>query len=364
MAMTERMNEFKTRLKNLPMAGRPALNHEDWRFSPQELWENLTSLQDDCGKTSLTGESICKLKELPEDAQGRIMDVLETTPWETPLPFLNAMDAHICCARVIRLAQGEVREEPLVVDLSERTSGFLPAPLIILFEAGSKGRVILRTTGTTPMVESLRIICEAGSHGFVDIFEKTEGTWAIFEQATILDKAQLTHTFLSLGHGIKRRELTLLLKGKEAMAHARSSYLSRFNDSKELLIRQRHTGEKSISLVKEKGVAADSAYNVLNGMIQVRNGAAGSEAYLTNNNLLLNDGARSHSIPRLEIEENDVKCSHSSTTSLLEPTQIFYLKSRGLSEQEARQLLIESFLEEALVEADASLVRELTQIFE
>ncbi len=92
------------------------------------------------------------------------------------------------------------------------------------------------------------------------------------------------------------------------------------------------------SIVKEKG------RTIFQGLINVGEHGALTDAYLTNNNIILNDSARADSIPALKIQNNDVKCSHGSTTGKIDPHQVFYLTSRGLSHEEAKSLILEGFL--------------------
>lgn len=356
----ERITNYKNKIKEMiPFSQKPLANHEYWKGSPNSLWNDLISLQDKCGMTTIEGPYIKKLKELPEESKNFLLDDIENYSWEDNLPFLLAMDSHICCSRVIHIAKNEQIEETIFIDLSQRIPGFMPAPLILFLEENSKAHVVIQTKGRVPMVESLRIVCHKNSNLQIDILENSSSTWAIFEQVILKEKAILKHTFLSLGKGLKRRDLILNLEGDESQVIAKSSYLGGENDHREFIVKQKHKGKNTISDVVEKGVAQGSAYNVLNGIIQIFPKASGSQAYLTNNNLLLNDGVRSYSIPRLEIEENDVKCSHSSTTSLLEPLQIFYLKTRGFSQGEAEKILVESFLEEPLLSSDNLLKEEL-----
>lgn len=356
----ERISDYKKKVKEMiPLSQKPWSNHEYWKGSPTSLWNDLTGLQDKCGMTTLEGPYISKLKELPEESQQSLLDDIEKYNWEDNLEFLLAMDSHICCSRVLHIPKNEKVKEVLFLDLSQRIPGFMPAPLILFLEENSQAHIVLQTKGRVPMIESLRIICHKNSHLQVDILEKSTSTWAIFEQAILKEKSTLKHTFLSLGEGIKRRELNLHLEGNESQAIAKSSYLGKEEDHKEFIVKQKHKGKNTISDVVEKGVAQNNAYNILNGIIQIFPKASGSQAYLTNNNLLLNDGVRSYSIPRLEIQENDVKCSHSSTTSLLEEVQIFYLKTRGFNQAEAEKILVESFLEEPLLSSNDLLKEEL-----
>ena len=98
-------------------------------------------------------------------------------------------------------------------------------------------------------------------------------------------------------------------------------------------------------------------------MIRVDHDALSTDAYLTNNNLILSEEARSDSIPTLQINTDEVRCSHGSTTGKLDPRQLYYLYSRGYSPAEAKRILVRGFLEEliavypeAVAERVASLV--------
>ena len=92
-----------------------------------------------------------------------------------------------------------------------------------------------------------------------------------------------------------------------------------------------------------KGILDGSSRGVFNGLVQVRPGAQKTDAVQMNRNLLLSREALVHSVPQLEILADDVKCRHGSTTGQLDPLAIFYLRSRGIGETEARSLLTYAF---------------------
>jgi Fe-S cluster assembly protein SufD len=112
-----------------------------------------------------------------------------------------------------------------------------------------------------------------------------------------------------------------------------------------------------------KGVLDDSSRGVFRGTIYVSPGAQKTDGYQHNPNLLLSEDALANSVPQLEIFADDVKCSHGSTTGDVEDEWIFYLRSRGLSERAAQDLLTYSFagevVEDISIEPARSLVREL-----
>ena len=97
-----------------------------------------------------------------------------------------------------------------------------------------------------------------------------------------------------------------------------------------------------------KGIVTDRATGVFNGCIYVQQAAQQTHAFQTNNNWVLSDDAKVHTKPQLEIWADDVKCSHGATIGQLDAQQLFYLRSRGLSEATARQLLLQAFASEVM----------------
>ena len=92
----------------------------------------------------------------------------------------------------------------------------------------------------------------------------------------------------------------------------------------------------------------DEAVGAFSGLIKVLKGASKTEAYQSNRNIIGNDGARVYSKPTLEIYDDDVKCSHGSAIGQLDETQIFYMRTRGLSEDQARFLLKQAFMADVI----------------
>ena len=101
----------------------------------------------------------------------------------------------------------------------------------------------------------------------------------------------------------------------------------------------------------------DRATNVFNGKVFVRKDAQKINAFQSNANILLSETGTVNSKPELEIYADDVKCSHGSTTGQLDEEAVFYLRSRGLSEKAAKELLVKAFLGEVLEEVEYAEVR-------
>ena len=101
-----------------------------------------------------------------------------------------------------------------------------------------------------------------------------------------------------------------------------------------------------------KGIYKDQSHGVFNGKVFVEKIAQKTNAYQQNNNVLLDEGAKIDTKPQLEIFADDVKCSHGCTVGRLDPDALFYLRSRGISKNEAKALLLYAFANDAMQNID------------
>ncbi len=123
---------------------------------------------------------------------------------------------------------------------------------------------------------------------------------------------------------------------------------------------QEHLVGNSFSDLLIKGVFRDAAKLSYQGLIKIEKGAQQSHAYQKNQNLILSSEAFVDSRPFLEIQANDVFCTHGSTTGKLNNDQLFYLQARGLTQTQAKELLVEGFIQE-LYEKIHQIYPEFTQ---
>jgi Fe-S cluster assembly protein SufD len=111
---------------------------------------------------------------------------------------------------------------------------------------------------------------------------------------------------------------------------------------------QAHRGRETRSNLLLKVAVRDHARSVYGGMIEVAPTAVHTDAYVANRNLLLSQGAKADSIPRLEIQANDVKCGHGATAGHIDSDQRFYLMARGVPPEEASSLIVRGFMDDVL----------------
>ncbi len=112
--------------------------------------------------------------------------------------------------------------------------------------------------------------------------------------------------------------------------------------------RQWHRAGATRSDLLFRGALTDRSRIVWRGMIRVEQGALKTNAYQRNDNLILSDHARADSIPGLEIEADDVRCTHGATAGHVDPDQVFYMQSRGITRDEAVHVIVEGFFTEVI----------------
>lgn len=147
------------------------------------------------------------------------------------------------------------------------------------------------------------------------------------------------------GSHLSRYKVDNYLDGPGATAHDTEVVFGNKNQSFDLASNLIHNAPSTIGRVLEKSVLKDTSKSLFKGMIRIEKGAAHSESYLAGHSILLDKGAKSDSIPGLEILTNDVKATHSASVAQMDEEQLYYLATRCLSKSEAQKIIVEGFLE-------------------
>lgn len=153
---------------------------------------------------------------------------------------------------------------------------------------------------------------------------------------------------VGLGGAYSRMETTCRLTGRGASATLSAIYLGDEDQILDYRTYQEHIGKDTQSNLLFKGVLDDKASSIYTGLIQVHKEASGTNAYQTNRTIKLSEDTWAESVPNLEIENNDVRCSHASTVSPVDDDQRFYLESRGIPTESVDQLIVQGFLNEVV----------------
>ena len=178
--------------------------------------------------------------------------------------------------------------------------------------------------------------------------------------AVLAAGAEYRRADLELGAGLSRHELNVDLQGSGAAVLAGGVLLADGRRHLDTRIGIRHQARETRCELPWRGLADQRGRAVFHGGIEIQAGADGSDANLSNKNLLLSDAAEIDSQPVLVIHADEVKAAHGATVGRLDETALFYLRSRGIPEATARVLLVQAFLREPLaVLGDAALAEVL-----
>jgi Fe-S cluster assembly protein SufD len=165
------------------------------------------------------------------------------------------------------------------------------------------------------------------------------------EKSQVGRDAQLDWVFSAIGSKLTKAFIDLDLVGAGAFGRMSGFYFAAGKQHMDHDTQQNHRAEGQTSDLLFKGALRDESRSVWQGMINVEPGAQKTDGFQANRNLLLSKGARADSIPGLEIQADDVRCTHAATISKLEEEHLFYLMSRGIHYEEARKVMVDGFFD-------------------
>ncbi len=160
--------------------------------------------------------------------------------------------------------------------------------------------------------------------------------------------ATLNSLVVTMGSTLSRTEMQSYLRGQGSDSEMLALYFANDDQHFDHYTLQHHAAANAHSDLLYKGVGDDSSVGVFSGMIKVDLHAQKTDAYQKHRTLMLSSDARNYSVPQLEINANDVRCSHGSTTGPVDQEQLFFLRSRGISRELAEKMLVTAFLEDVL----------------
>jgi Fe-S cluster assembly protein SufD len=226
----------------------------------------------------------------------------------------------------------------LVVDAAENSNA-----RVIDYHASADGVPML----TVPVAELA--IGRAARLGYLNAQNLGLATWQIGSQVSRVETdATFTSTAAAFGGDYARQRTDCRLAGRGATGRLRAVYFGEDEQMLDFRTFQDHAAPDTTSNLLFKGAVGGHSRSVYTGLIRVRKNARGTNAFQTNRNIKLSDGAWAESVPNLEIENNDVRCSHASAVGPIDEDQRFYLESRGVPTPIAERLVVTGFFDEVL----------------
>jgi Fe-S cluster assembly protein SufD len=190
---------------------------------------------------------------------------------------------------------------------------------------------------------------EGAQVGYVAVQKWGRNVWHFADQRAELGKDSTLRLFnVTLGGKFSKTRVEASLVGEGANAELKAIYFASGEQFFDFHTLQDHQVGNTRSDLLFKGALQDVARTVYAGLIRIEKGAARSDAYQANRNLVLSEHAKATSIPMLEIDNNDVRCTHGATVGPVDPMSMFYLQSRGIPEVTAKRMIVQGFFGEVL----------------
>jgi Fe-S cluster assembly protein SufD len=273
----------------------------------------------------------------------------------SPDAFTELHDAFLLGGAFVSVPPGVVIDKPIVVLNWSEGDGLASFPHTLVV-AGESSEVTVLDRFASPDVREAGHLVDAvveilvGDNArvrYLSVQEHGPHTWQIaLQRAHVGRDASLRSSAVALGGDYARLRSESLLTGEGGESDLLAVY---FGDGTQMLdfrTLQDHDAPRTRSDLLFKGAVEDEARSVYSGLIRLRPPAQKANAFQTNRNLVLTEGASAESIPNLEIEANDVHCSHASTVGPIDEDQLYYLESRGVRPDDAERLIVLGFFDD------------------
>jgi len=274
-----------------------------------------------------------------------------------PDVFDHLADAFLRDAVVLSVPARARIEHPILIVhlLGSRRSGALAQAVfertvIELGEAAEATVIELFVSGDEPLLAvpiADVAVGDAAVLSYNAIQQLGSRAWQFGHQRIRAGRDATVRTFTaSLGGEYARFRTESVLAGQGGSAELLAAYFGDRSQVHDFRTLQEHGAPRTTSDLVFKGAVSGTARSVYSGLIRMRHGAKGANAFQTNRNLVLSEGAHADSVPNLDIEENDVRCSHASAVGPIDRDQRFYLESRGVPPAVAERLILLGFFDD------------------
>jgi Fe-S cluster assembly protein SufD len=245
----------------------------------------------------------------------------------------------------VRVARGSVVSDPIVVVHWVDAAGLATFPRTIATVGEDAEARLIEVVASADVAALVVPVTEldaeaAARVGYVNIQTLGPRSWQVGLQASRVGRdADLVSQSVAFGGEYARVRTDSSLTGKGGSSRLLAVYFGAARQMHDFRTVQAHAAPKTRSDLLFKGAVAELSHSVYSGLIRIDKGAVGSNAFQTNRNLVLGEGAHADSVPNLEIEENDVRCSHASAVGPIDEEQRFYLESRGVPPEVSARLI-------------------------
>jgi Fe-S cluster assembly protein SufD len=337
----------------------PTGREENWRFTPTKRLRGLLPAKPATGEATVDVEAPA---DVIVDTVGREDDRLGVTGSPTEYVARAAWES-FAKATVLTVPKEVRPERPVLVTVTGPGAGQIGyGHLQVRADRFAEAVVVIDYRGSGSYAENVEFVVGEGAKlTVVAVYDWADDAVHVTgHQASLGRDAVLRHTVVSLGGDLVRISPTVRFTERGGDAELIGLYFADAGQHLEHRLFVDHAVPHCRSNVAYKGaLQGEGAHTVWIGDVLIRAQAEGTDTYELNRNLVLTDGARADSVPNLEIETGEIAgAGHASATGRFDDEQLFYLRARGIPEDQARRLVVRGFFHEVLMKIAVPEVRE------
>jgi len=377
--LSERRRQGASLAQSLPLPDSKAKGWEFTDLSGLEI-DAYESVEAEAEITAPEGVTVLPLAEAAASHEDLVREHLGSlVPAEDP--FVARNEASWQAGVFVHVPRGVRIAEPIRIAVPvDRAGSAIGWRTLIAIEEGAEAEVWEHWSSPDDDVDALLNsvvelnVGQGATLRYVNTQDISESAWIFATQrAQVGRDARLDWAALGFGSARGKVRMETKLAGPGSEARVTGGYAGGAGQHLDYDTTQEHAAPNTNSDLAFRGVLAAGATAVWRGMIRVDPGAQQTDAFQESRNLLLSTEAHADAIPGLEIEADDVRCTHAAAIAQIDRDQLFYLTSRGLDPSEAKSLIIEGFLESLVErlaegpvrdEVSAALERRLGEILE
>jgi Fe-S cluster assembly protein SufD len=335
----------------------PTIDEETWRYSRIGELDLATFAIAETPTTIIGESSQVTVTRVPASSASVDSSLADLFAQSTSTDLFNSLNLAHMDVVVVSVARGVVAPQPIVITHTLNGDGSVYFPRLVIDAAENSEVTVVERFISDDGVRSLVVpvldarAAQSARVRYLAINELGDKSWQIGEHDSVgeRDSDTLLAT-VALGGDYARVSTAARLRGQGSNTRQVALYFAGGTQMHDFRTLQEHAAPRTTSDLLFKGAVQDTAKSVYTGLIKIHNNAKGSVAYQTNRNLTLSHGAWAESVPNLEIETNDVKCSLASTVGPIDEDQLFYLESRGVNPDVAQRLVVLGFFDEVLAQ--------------
>ena len=336
----------------------PTGREEVWRFTPLK---RLRGLHDEAALLGLTGTDFDVKVEAPEGVLARSVPTAESGRGASGFVPTDRISARVwqSAPEVFTVevpAETEVTD-PIVVTFTghgpaDGSGDAVAGQVLVKVGAHARATLVLQFHGSATFADNVEIVLADGARlTYVTLQDWADDAVHHSTQHALVGRdASLKHVAVTFGGSVVRHDVTATYDGPGGDIEMLGLYFADAGQHIEHRLFVDHNAPKTRSHVTYKGaLQGQGAHTVWIGNVLIRKVAEGIETYEENRNLVLTDGCQADSVPNLEIETGEIEgAGHASATGRFDDEQLFYLRSRGVDEKEARRLVVHGFFNDLI----------------